>query len=273
MRTQRSFFEKNIVRAVAAAGLVWAVVVFVPTGFFSPFRSLITPVVAPFQGFVSWIAFETGDAFQFFSSISNLKRENERLTRENQRLVRDAALFSEKAEENRVLRAALDLPESETSARLLAEVISRDTRESSFSFTLNRGSTDGVRSGLPVVVADGQLVGRIATVNLTTSTVRLLSHPESTVAARIAGTSTQGIIRGDHGLGLVFDMALSGERLKPGARLVTSGLGDGLPKDLYIGEIDQVRPSADRLFQQATVSTAAAESDIRFASIVITPKL
>lgn len=271
MHAERPFFERNIVRAAVAGGLVWIVVTFAPPGFFAPFRSLIAPVAAPFQGFVSWLAFETGDAAQFFSSISDLKQENDRLVRENQRLIRDAALLLEKEEENRILRETLGLPKPENVTRLAAEVISRDTRETSFSLTLNRGSADSVRSGLPVVVGDGQLVGRIATTNLTSSTVRLLSHPESTVAARIAGTSVQGVIRGDHGLGLVFDMALSGERLEPGARLVTSGLGDDLPKDLYIGEIGQVRPSADRLFQQATVLTASVESDIRFASVIITP--
>lgn len=272
MYTERPFFERNIVRAVIAGGLVWIVVTFAPAEFFAPFRSLVAPVVAPFQGFASWLAFETGGVARFFSSISDLKRENDQLVRENQRLAREAALLSEKEEENRILREALGLPKPENITRLSAEVISRDTRETSFSLTLNRGSTDGVRSGLPVVVGDGQLVGRIATAHLTSSTVRLLSHPESTIAARIAGTSTQGVIRGDHGLGLVFDMALSGERLEPGARLVTSGLGDGFPKDLYIGEIGQVRPSADRLFQQATVLTASVESDIRFASVIITPE-
>lgn len=253
-----------------AGGLVWVIVVFLPAGFFAPIRSLVVPVVAPFQGFVSWLAFETGDAARFLSSISDLKRENDRLVRENQRLARDVALLSEKDEENRILRETLGLPKREDVTRLSAEVISRDTRETSFSLTLNRGSTEGVREGLPVVVGDGQIVGRIATVNLTSSTVRLLSHPESTIAARIAGTSVQGVIRGDHGLGLVFDMALSGEQLEPGARLITSGLGDSLPKDLYIGEIGQVRPSVDRLFQQATILTGSVESDIRFASIILT---
>ncbi len=272
MQTQRPFFERNIVRAALVGGLVWIVVLVAPAGFFAPFRSALAPIVAPFQGFVSWLAFETGDAARFLSSISELKQENERLVRENQRLVREAALLAEKEEENRILRETLALPKSIEATRLSAEVISRDTREAAFSLTLNRGSTYGVRKGLPVVVGDGQIVGRIATANLTSSTVYLLSHPESTVAARIAGTSVQGVIRGDHGLGLVFDMALSGERLEPGSRLVTSGLGDGLPKDLYIGEIGQVRPSADRLFQQATVLTGSAESDIRFVSIIVTPE-
>lgn len=273
MNLERSFFHKNSVRALIAGVLVWAVVAFLPPSFFNPFRAVLAPLVAPFQGFISWVAFETGDVLRIFSSISELKQENDRLTRENQRLAQETALLPEAKEENRLLREALELPKTVDRETLSAEVISRDANGISFSFTLNRGSLDGVRPGLPVVVGGGQLIGRIKTVHLTSSEVYLLSHPESTVAARVAGTSIQGVIRGDHGLGLIFDMALSGEKLDPGAQLVTSGLGDDLPKDLLIGEIGQVRPSADRLFQQAVVVTAAAQDDIRFASILIEPKL
>lgn len=271
MNQERTYFQRNIVRAFAAAGVVWTVTILMPDGFLAPFRAVLAPIAAPLQGFVSWIAFETGDAGRFFSSISELKRENDRLVRDNQRLTREAASLAEREEENRLLREVLALPRSQDQPLLSAEVISRDTRESSFSFTLNRGSLDGVQIGFPIIIGNGQLVGRVASVNLTSSTAHLLSHPESTVAARIAGTSVQGVIRGDHGLGLIFDMVLSGEPLNPGARLVSSGLGDGLPAGLYIGEIGQVRLSVDRLFQQATILTSSVESDIRFVSIITLP--
>ncbi len=271
MSSTHSFFQRNIVRAIIASGLVWFFITLVPNSLLVPFRSLLAPVAAPFQGFFSWVAFETRDTFRFLTSVSDLKQENDYLLRENQRLRHEVALSLELKEENRILREISGLPKIGSGTLLLAEVISRDRKENTFSFTLNRGSTDGVQPGLPVVVGSGQLVGRIATAELTSSRVHLLSHPESTIAARIAGTSIQGVVRGDHGLGLIFDMALSGERLEPGVALVTSGLGDDLPKGLYIGTIGEVRPSADRLFQQATIVTGSVESDIRFASIILSP--
>ncbi len=272
MNPERSFFQKNIVRALVTGILVWGVITFVPNAFFSPLRSILAPIAAPFQGFFSWVAFETSDTLQFFTSIGDLKRENNQLARENQRLIQDTALLAEAREENRLLRETLALPKTLSPTALSAEVISRETEGAALSLTLNRGSTDDVRIGMPVVVFGGQLVGRVVAVQLTTSVVHLLSHPESTVAARIAGTSVQGVIRGDHGLGLIFDMALSGEKLEPGARLVTSGLGDDLPKELLIGTIGDVRPSADRLFQQAVIVTPVSQQDIRFVSIIIAPE-
>ncbi|MFZ1655065.1 MAG: rod shape-determining protein MreC [Candidatus Moraniibacteriota bacterium] len=272
MHSERSFFQRNITRALITAALVLAFVSFVPDPFLVPFRAVLAPVVAPFQGFFSWVAFETGDFFKIFSSVGNLKQQNEHLIRENQQLAHEASRLPEILEENRLLREALQLPAVETGEMLSAEVISRGMPGEDFSLTLNRGSADGVRSGLPVIVGTGQLIGRIAQVRLTTATVLLLSQADSVVAARIAGTSIQGVIRGDHGLGLIFDLALSGEKLEPGARLVTTGLGDNLPKDLSIGEIGEVRLSADRLFQQAVVVTRAAPQDIRFVTIIIGPQ-
>ena len=171
-------------------------------------------------------------------------------------------------EENRLLREQLQLPLEKSFEALSAEVISRDMNGISMSLTLNRGSSDDIAVGMPVVVGAGNIIGRISAVHLTSSEVRLLSHAESTVAARIAGSSVQGVIRGDHGLGLVFDLALSEEALEPGVPLVTSGLGDSLPKGLSIGKIREVRQSSDRLFQQATITVPMAFSDVRYASIL-----
>ncbi|MFA9262786.1 MAG: rod shape-determining protein MreC [Undibacterium sp.] len=268
MRRESSFFQKNSVRAIIAAALLWGLMIVLPDGVARVFKNILAPIAAPVQGMSAWVAFEVRDFSSLLSSISDLKNENERLESERLTLFQDGARLRELEEENRLLREALQLPVETALDALSAEVISRDMNGVSMSLTLNRGTTDGVETGMPVVVGKGNLVGRVSAVHLTSAEVRLLSHAESTGAARIAGTSVQGVIRGDHGLGLVFDMALSGETLQPGASLVTSGLGDNLPKGLLIGEIREVRPSADRLFQQASVTVPVAFSDIRYASIL-----
>ncbi len=273
MHSERLFLKRNITRAVITSVFVLAFVSLVPNSFLVPFRAVLAPIVAPFQGFFSWVAFETGDFFRMFSSVGSLKQQNEHLTRRNRELAHEAARLPEIQEENRMLRELLQLPAVEMGKMLPAEIISRSMPGEDFSLTLNRGSADGVRSGLPVIVGAGQLIGRIAQVRLTSATVLLLSQADSIVAARIAGTSIQGVVRGDHGLGLIFDLALSGEKLEPGARLVTTGLGDNLPKDLSIGEIGEVRLSADRLFQQAVVVTQTAVQDTRFVTIIIGSEL
>lgn len=268
MRRDGSFFSKNSVRAVLVALCIWLIAFLLPEGVTKALKHVIAPIAAPVEGVMAWVAFEVRDVSAFLSSIGDLKRENERLEMERLSLSLNEGRLRELEEENRLLREALRLPLDTTLEAIPAEVIGRDLNGVSMSLMLNRGSIDDVEVGMAVVVGTGNLIGRIAAVYLTSAEVRLLSHAESTVAARIAGSSIQGVIRGDHGLGLVFDMALSDEALEPGAPLITSGLGDALPKGLAIGEIREVRPSADRLFQQATVTVPMAFSDVRYASII-----
>lgn len=268
MKREASFFQKNSVRAIIAAVMLWGLVLILPDGVARVLKNILAPIAAPIQGMTAWVAFEIRDFSSLLSSISDLKSENERLESERLASFQDVARLRELEEENRLLREALKLPIETSLDTLSAEVISRDMNGVSMTLTLNRGSTDGIEVGMPVVVGQGSLIGRVSAVHITSAEVRLLSHAESTVAARIAGTSVQGVIRGDHGLGLVFDMALSGEVLEPGASLVTSGLGDNLPKGLLIGVIREVRPSADRLFQQASISAPVAFGDVRYVSIL-----
>jgi len=272
MRQETSFFRKKSVRAALMALTVYGLVFLLPDRVGTVFRGILAPIATPFQGIASWSAFEVRTASSFFASIGNLKRENERLERERLGLFQQEARLRELEHENELLREALKLPNRVGSEKLSAEVISRNVNGIAMDITVNRGTTDRVRVGLPVVVGDGVIIGRVSAVHLTSSEIRLLSHAESTIAARIAGTAIQGVVRGNHGLGLVFDMALSDEVLQPGAPVVTSGLGDALPKELSIGEIREVRPSFDRLFQQAVVAVPVVMGDIRFVSILLTPE-
>lgn len=271
MKRESSFFRKNSIRAVIAVGLLWAVMALLPAGIVLALKNILAPIAAPFQGIIAWSAFEIRDVSTFLSSIGDLKRENERLEDERLILVQKSARLRELEEENKLLREALKLPVDTALDVIAAEVISRDMNGVSMSLTLSRGSLDEIKVGMPVVIGQGNLIGRVSVVHLSSAEVRLLSHAESAVAARIAGSSVQGVIRGNHGLGLVFDMALSGEALEIGSTLVTSGLGDTLPKGLVIGEIREVRPSADRLFQQASVAVPVLFSDIRYVSILKNP--
>ena len=147
-------------------------------------------------------------------------------------------------------------------------MIGREGSGVATSITLNRGSAATIAVGDPVVGEGGVLLGKILRVSPGTAEVRLLPHPESLVSAALSTTSEQGIIRGDHGLGMVFDLALEKENLKPGEAVVTSGLGDGIPAGILIGTIESVRPSIDRLFQQAIVVSPLRFDTLRFVAVL-----
>ena len=169
-------------------------------------------------------------------------------------------------EENAALRQELDLHKKSDFTLVTAEVIARDAAA---VLWIDRGAQQGIQVGMPVIVHGKILVGRIHTVTPFASEVRLLTHPESLIASRVEGARTESIVRGDHGTGLLLDLARPNEQVKNGATVITAGMSDGLPSGLFIGTIDTPKLSGDQLFQQASILPPVRADILRFLSVII----
>lgn len=268
MSYETLWFGKKIMRTFFFSVLILGGVTFLPDSVVRPFRTILLPLFTPFENFFSWLAFEVRDGVDLLQHVRSVKVENERLTQEILKLREESISVAELQQENRLLREAFGLSQDPSRRSLPAEVIGRDADGLSLFLTVNRGSLQGVKTEQPVFVGEKTMVGQIVEVAPTSSRVRLLSHPESTVAVQIAGTDTQAVVRGDHGLGMFFDMASSEAIIPTGARLVTSGLDGTLPKGLFIGEVQEVRHSSDQLFQVGAVMPPVPYSSLRFVSIL-----
>ena len=82
--------------------------------------------------------------------------------------------------DNKRLREILSLQRLSDSESISASVISRKTGSFWRQIILNKGAKDGVEIG-SFVVGPGGLLGRVENTSLFTSTVRLLTSPESKV--------------------------------------------------------------------------------------------
>lgn len=269
MNTRTLFFQRRSVKALLLFLVLLAAVSFLPPAFLRPLQGMVAFVSEPFQGFFSWVAYEFRGTAHFITSVGELKRDNETLRRDKVQLEREVASLKEKGFENEALRRELKLPALPSVKSISGEVIGRDTNGLSLSLRINRGRLDGVESGMPVIVEGSVLIGRITHVHPSSAEVQLLSHPESTISGSIAGTSVQGVVRGDHGLGVMFDMASSDANLQNGDAVLSSGIGDGLPKGFLIGHLQDARLTVDRLFQQATLVAPVNATEVRFVNVLM----
>lgn len=108
------------------------------------------------------------------------------------------------------------------------------------TLTLDVGSRSGVSPYLPVV-APGGLVGRVRTVDPSTSLVTLYSHEDFRASAMTADQRVVGIVRphlGDEG---DYLLEMGGvevrNRLAPGTVIYTSGLGGTFPAYIPVGVV------------------------------------
>lgn len=249
--------------------LIFVFLIFLnPKGFFSPFRNVFLWVAYPFQKASYFLGSKTAETFYFIGSISEIKNENQNLIKENNSLLSKIASLESEKRENEKLRKELGLAPREKFDLETAFVMAQNNQETGNWLEISKGSSDGIREGMPVIVSDGILVGRIGEVFGSSSRVNLLLDPTSFVNAIDLETGSKGIVRGEFGLGIVMDLVDQGEALNQGDLITTSGLGEGMPKGLLIGKIQEIKISEDKLFQQAVISPRVRYSRLETVFVI-----
>ena len=98
-------------------------------------------------------------------------------------------------EDNIRLRKILSLQESSDDDNISAAVISRKTGSWWRQIILNKGSKDGVEIG-SIVTGPGGLLGRVKNTSLLTSSVTLITSPESKLGVWVDRIKTNGLLVG-----------------------------------------------------------------------------
>ncbi len=125
-----------------------------------------------------------------------------------------------------------------------AKVIATDSSELFGSFTLDKGSLDGIAVNDPVIYGK-YLIGAVVTVKPTYCVVDTILNPDVNVSAYEVRTREQGFATTDAKLSADGLCRLSGlvrsTSVAAGGVVCTSGIGGIYPADLIIGIVREVR--------------------------------
>ena len=137
------------------------------------------------------------------------------------------------------LRKILDIQETSNSDSISAAVISRKTGGWWRQIVLNKGSKDGVEIG-STVIGPGGLLGRVNSTSLFTSSITLLTSPESKVGVWVDRIQMNGLMigTGDDYPTLIFYS--KGADIKVGDFVSSSPASTLLPPNIPIGIIQSV---------------------------------
>lgn len=260
--------SNELTQTVIAALVLVALIFLNAFGVLAPImdggRLGVNVLVTPLATVLRWIR----DLTLAFFAIHDLVSQNEYLTRQVETLNLTLARYEKASSENRVLREALGF-QAETKLDLLpAELLSFDYLNFDQRALLNRGRRDGAAIGDNVVAAGGILVGILTDVSDRTSQMELITSSGQAVNARTTINQAAGIVRGEHGLGLVFDQVSLFEEVAPEDRVVTSGLGGKFIPNLYIGKVSEVNTRPGDLFRTATVIPAVDFRNLQIVFVV-----
>ena len=134
-----------------------------------------------------------------------------------------------------------------------ARVIGNPDQAWDQSVTIDKGSADGVQTGLTVMGTSG-VIGQVFEVSEHTSRVRLLTDSNSGAAAMVQSSRAEGIVRGSLE-GLLYLEDLDADAVvNPGDVVVTSGLGGSYTRGLIIGRVVKVDASQGDATRRVVVS-------------------
>ena len=141
--------------------------------------------------------------------------------------------------DNTRLRQILSLQESSNDEYISAAVISRKTGSWWRQIILNKGSKDGVEIG-DIVIGPGGLLGRVKNTSLFTSSVRLLTSPESKLGVWVDRIQINGLLVGsgdDHPNLIIYSKDAD---IKVGDFVSSSPASTLLPPNIPIGIVQSI---------------------------------
>jgi rod shape-determining protein MreC len=160
--------------------------------------------------------------------------------------------LQELEQENRRLRALLNMRPDPLFHTVFARVIGDSSSAFARAFVLDVGEEDGIQIDTPVVGAAG-LVGRIVRTFSRTSHALSLQDINSRVPVLVQRSRARGIVSGTNNRLLSLEYFSKDSDIRIGDLLLTSGMGGVFPKGLPVGQAISVAPHEEGLFLKVTI--------------------
>lgn len=154
-------------------------------------------VAAPFQRVSARVSGSAVEFFERFINADMIHEENLKLKEQLREMNEKMIDFERYKQENEQFRNFLGIKERNPDFQFEpASIIGRDANDFFYSFTIDKGTLDGVAARNPVITPDG-LVGIVSETGLTFSKVVTILDVSLPVGAYDVRTRDTGIVSGD----------------------------------------------------------------------------
>ncbi|UCH81400.1 MAG: rod shape-determining protein MreC [Nitrospiraceae bacterium] len=187
--------------------------------------------------------------------IIGKEAENRRLLKEIEHHKAEKNRVNELERENERLRKILKLKSTVKTYVATADVIARDPTNWFQTFWINKGENSGIAKDMVAVTPTGP-VGKVNRIFEGESSITLLNDVNSLVAARLQPSRIEGMLEGRGGELCRLKYVSKEAEVKPGEKIITSGLDGIYPEGLLIGYVAKIKKEEGEMFQGIDVSLA-----------------
>ena len=202
---------------------------------------MVKGVLAPLRAGASKLTDGAEQIYNYIFEYESLQTENLRLKEQLSQLEEDSRRADALERENQRLRDALGMSEVREDFKLVdCYVISRSSQEWSVTFTINRGTSSGIREGMCAITANGEVVGLVSEAGPNYAVIKSVMDSSLEISATIASSGYNGMVQGGYASGkeglLRMDYLPSNSVIRNHDQVVTSG-STVYPRNLIIGHV------------------------------------
>ena len=227
----------------------------------TPLNSVAGVLLVPFQNGISEVGGWISDKSDQLMEIKDVLEENQRLKEEVDRLTIENTKFQQERYELNQLRQLLKLDEEYSEyEKIGAQIIARDSSNWFSSFTINKGSNDGIQINCNVMAGSG-LVGRVTDVGPNYAKVTSIIEDNNNTSGLLLSTGDHLIVTGDlttmsKGMIAFNKLVDNDNKAAVGDKIVTSNISSHYLPGILIGYINHIETDSNNLTKSGTLTTA-----------------
>lgn len=231
-------------------------------------RLSLTVLAQPIQQLAAVPSEALGRIADYFASQDRLLRENQDL---KVKVLEQAAAAQEarllRAEQEQLLKLAAGKSRY-ADAGVIAEVLYTARNPFTRKVVLDKGLTQGLKAGMPVIDGSG-VVGQVTSVGALSSEVTLITEKDQSVPVMLVRNGLRALAVGsgkDGSIDVPF-MPVSAD-IQNGDMFVTSGIDGTYPPGLLVAEVTSVEKNAAYVFAKIAAKPAAGVQNHRFVLVL-----
>lgn len=237
-------------------------------GAFANVRYLLNSLVAPIQYAADLPRTMFNDFYSLFSTRDQLMSSNQNLKREVMTLKSDLTLLDQYREENQRLRKLLGSEFVRDEKKVVTEVMAVNTSPYSHQVVIDKGRTDGVYEGQPVINEKG-IVGQVTFVAAHNSRVLLLIDPNNAIPVQNIRNDIRVIASGNgQSDEIQLEHIPTSTDIDVNDMLVTSGLGGVYPEGYPVAYITDVDKDTRREFASIKAKPVVDFDRLRYLLLI-----
>ena len=266
---------KYLLMILSAVCVILMIVTFRTDLFEGPLRAAAGYVVVPFQKGIASVGGYMYDRAEEMGQLKAVLEENQKLKEQVDELTMENAQLQQDKYELASLREIYDIDKATSDyEKMGARVIASDSSNWFYSFTIDKGSDDGIQVDMNVLAGSG-LAGRVVSVGPNYARVLSIIADNSNIYGTVLSTSANLMVSGNlqsvmsDGVIRFDQLSDKEDKVSEGDKVVTSNISSKYLSGIPIGFISSINTAPNNMTKWGYITPAVDFQHIQEVLVIM----